>query len=135
MHRLVLLLRRALDALWRGPFVSAVAVGTIFVAVLLIGSFAAVFTGAERLLSAWSRDVPISVYLAAGADLEQARAELEELAAWADDTRRELDERLAALPLLQQGNAFIAIGAMHLLGKEGLVELFRTAGYTVTPVE
>jgi len=73
MHRLVHLIRRAVDALRRRPFVTAVAVGTIFVAVLLTGVFAAAFTGAQRLLSAWARDVPISVYLASGADLEQAR--------------------------------------------------------------
>ncbi|HVP68967.1 MAG TPA: permease-like cell division protein FtsX [Anaeromyxobacteraceae bacterium] len=80
MHRLVLLFRRAVDALRRGPFVSAVAIGTIFVAVLLTGGFAAAFTGAEGLLSAWARDVPISVYLAADADLERARAEAVRLA-------------------------------------------------------
>jgi uncharacterized protein YbaP (TraB family) len=38
-----------------------------------------------------------------------------------------------ALPILAQGNAFIAVGALHLTGAEGLVELLRKAGYTVTP--
>lgn len=38
-----------------------------------------------------------------------------------------------AEPLLAAGNAFIAVGALHLPGAEGLVELFRKAGYTVTP--
>ena len=32
------------------------------------------------------------------------------------------------------GNAFIAVGALHLPGREGLIELFREAGYTVTAV-
>jgi uncharacterized protein YbaP (TraB family) len=27
------------------------------------------------------------------------------------------------------------VGARHLPGKEGLVELYRAAGYTVTPIE
>ena len=49
--------------------------------------------------------------------------------------KRNYGMRDAALPLLQQGDAFIAVGGMHLLGREGLVELFRAAGYTVTPVE
>ncbi|HTP51086.1 MAG TPA: ABC transporter permease [Anaeromyxobacteraceae bacterium] len=80
MHRLVLLLRRAVDALRRGPFVTAVAVATIFVAVLLTGIFAAALGGAERLLSAWAGEVPVSVYLAPGADLEAARAAAERLA-------------------------------------------------------
>lgn len=40
-----------------------------------------------------------------------------------------------AEPLLARGNAFIAVGALHLPGPEGLVELFRKAGYEVTAVE
>ena len=49
--------------------------------------------------------------------------------------KRNVTMRNAALPLLQEGNAFIAVGALHLPGKGGLVELFRAAGYTVTPVD
>ena len=49
--------------------------------------------------------------------------------------KRNYGMRDASLPLLEQGGAFIAVGALHLLGKEGLVELFRAAGYTVTPIE
>lgn len=49
--------------------------------------------------------------------------------------KRNYGMREAALPLLRQGGAFIAVGGMHLVGKEGLVELFRGAGYTVTPAE
>jgi uncharacterized protein YbaP (TraB family) len=37
-----------------------------------------------------------------------------------------------AAPLLKDGNAFIAVGAMHLIGEQGLVELFRKQGYAVT---
>lgn len=37
-----------------------------------------------------------------------------------------------AAPLLKTGNAFIAVGALHLIGEQGLVELFRKEGYTVT---
>jgi uncharacterized protein YbaP (TraB family) len=40
-------------------------------------------------------------------------------------------ERVA--PILGQGGALIAVGALHLPGKEGLVELLRSQGYTVTP--
>lgn len=80
MHRIVLFTRRAVDALGRAPFVSAVAIGTIFVAVLVTGAFACLLSGAERVLSAWAREVPISVYLVPGADLDVARAEAERLA-------------------------------------------------------
>ncbi len=34
--------------------------------------------------------------------------------------------------ILGEGNAFIAVGALHLPGDKGLVELFRQAGYVVT---
>lgn len=40
-----------------------------------------------------------------------------------------------AEPLLTQGGVFIAVGALHLPSKNGLVALLRQAGYTVTAVE
>ncbi len=40
-----------------------------------------------------------------------------------------------ALPYLQQGGAFIAVGAAHLPGADGLLSLFEKAGYTVEAVE
>ena len=39
-----------------------------------------------------------------------------------------------AKPILAKGNAFMAVGALHLPGPDGLVEDFRKAGYTVTAV-
>ncbi|MFN0193931.1 MAG: TraB/GumN family protein [Aestuariivirga sp.] len=36
---------------------------------------------------------------------------------------------------IDAGNAFIAVGALHLPGKEGVVELLRQAGYKVTKAE
>ena len=74
MHRVVLTLRRAADALLRAPYVTAVAVGTIYVAALLTGAFAATVGAGGRLLAGWAGEVPVSVYLAQGADLEAARA-------------------------------------------------------------
>jgi len=61
------------DALRRAPLVTAVAVATVFVAVLVTGLFAALLGGGERLVAAWAGDVPVSVYLVPGADLEAAR--------------------------------------------------------------
>jgi uncharacterized protein len=37
-----------------------------------------------------------------------------------------------AAPLLASGGAFIAVGALHLSGRDGLVQRFRADGYTVT---
>jgi cell division transport system permease protein len=66
--------RRAFDALRRGPFVTLVATGTIFVAILATGFFAAALFAAERLLSAWGGEVQISVYIEPGADLGAVHA-------------------------------------------------------------
>ena len=38
-----------------------------------------------------------------------------------------------AIPFLDAGGAFIAVGALHLPGERGLVEMLRAAGYTVSP--
>jgi cell division transport system permease protein len=66
--------RRALEAMARGPDVALTGTATIFVAILVIGVFAAALTGGERLLAAWAGEVRLSIYLAPGADLERARA-------------------------------------------------------------
>jgi uncharacterized protein YbaP (TraB family) len=40
-----------------------------------------------------------------------------------------------AEPILAAGNVFMAVGALHLIGDEGVVELLRKKGYTATPVD
>lgn len=47
------------------------------------------------------------------------------------DRNHRMAER--SLPILAEGGAFIAVGALHLVGEDGLVTLIRKAGYTVTP--
>jgi uncharacterized protein len=49
-------------------------------------------------------------------------------------TRRNKRMEEAAIPLLRQGRSFIAVGALHLVGRDGLVQLLRDAGWTVTAV-
>lgn len=36
-----------------------------------------------------------------------------------------------SLPLVEKGQTFIAVGALHLTGQKGLVQLYRDAGYSV----
>lgn len=72
--------RRALDAMWRGPYVAIVGTATIFVAIFSIGLFAATLGGAQRLLEAWAGEVRIAVYLRPGADLVLAREEAQRIA-------------------------------------------------------
>jgi cell division transport system permease protein len=80
LWRALYFLRRAVDAMARGPRVALVATGTIFVAMLVTGLFAAALQGAERLVAAWAGEVPISVYLQPDADLEQARRAAQQVA-------------------------------------------------------
>jgi uncharacterized protein YbaP (TraB family) len=40
-----------------------------------------------------------------------------------------------ALPLINDGGAFIAVGAMHQIGPHGLVALLREKGFTLTAIE
>ncbi|PLX38398.1 MAG: hypothetical protein C0606_09350 [Hyphomicrobiales bacterium] len=49
--------------------------------------------------------------------------------------RRNVRMHERALPQVKKGGIFIAVGALHLPGKEGLVAMFRRDGYTVTLVE
>ena len=39
------------------------------------------------------------------------------------------------MPLLDQGNALIAVGALHLPGEEGILAILEDRGYQVSPVE
>ncbi|MBS3647934.1 TraB/GumN family protein [Pseudaminobacter sp. 19-2017] len=68
--------------------------------------------------------------LPAGADDEAGYAAFEE--AMLTARNKTMVER--ARPILDEGNAFIAVGALHLPGSDGIVSLLRKDGYTVSPV-
>jgi uncharacterized protein YbaP (TraB family) len=50
-------------------------------------------------------------------------------------SQRNLRLRDRLLPLLAKGSVFIAVGAAHLPGEDGLLHLIETAGYKVEPIE
>jgi uncharacterized protein YbaP (TraB family) len=63
----------------------------------------------------------------------------EDKAAYADFEQRIIIDRNhtmaeRAAPILANGNVFIAVGSLHLPGAEGVVELLRKQGFTVTAV-
>ena len=78
--------------------------------------------------------------------------DLQALAAISDQAMQQGDERVSQLfeseviinrnrrmlermqPRLQEGNAFIAVGALHLTGEQGLLNLLRNKGLRVSPV-
>jgi uncharacterized protein YbaP (TraB family) len=54
-------------------------------------------------------------------------------AAFLHDRNLRMRDRL--LPILDHGGAFIGVGALHLPGDDGLIELLRASGYAVTRIE
>lgn len=69
----------------------------------------------------------IDIAMAPGIGTEADRKVSMDIAGLLTGSRdRLLAER--ALPLLAQGNAVIAVGALHLIGEGGLVQRFRDAG-------
>lgn len=49
-------------------------------------------------------------------------------------TRRNATMMQRALPILGGGEAFLAVGALHLPGEQGMIELIRRAGFSVTRI-
>ncbi len=76
--------------------------------------------------------VPMTKHFSRKIDDEPGVDELFENFSKALVIKRNLLMRDRSLRLLEEGNALIAVGALHLPGKQGLVELFRESGYTVT---
>lgn len=83
----------------------------------------------------------VQIYL--DGDLSLARALWEERLRWLDpEAARALDDRLVhdrnrilinrALPLMQRGSTFVAVGAAHMGGERGMLRLLENRGYKVT---
>jgi uncharacterized protein YbaP (TraB family) len=73
--------------------------------------------------------MPLLKQVAPDGSDDEGYAEFEELIV----TKRNHLMAERAAPILTQGNVFIAVGALHLPGEEGLIELLRKQGYTVSP--
>jgi uncharacterized protein YbaP (TraB family) len=64
---------------------------------------------------------------------EETEVSMGDMKVWLDDRNVKWIPQL--LPLLNEGNAFIAVGALHLPGEKGLLELLKAEGYTLSPVK
>lgn len=73
----------------------------------------------------------VSAHVAPGSEMNEADVVAFEEAVV---TRRNHTMAERAAPLFNAGGAFVAVGALHLPGEEGLVALLRDAGYAVEPV-
>lgn len=88
----------------------------------------------DALLDAWlARD------LARIAELAQRHPALPDPGdndALMDRLLRQRNERMVRRmqPMLAEGDAFIAVGAMHLIGEKGLVRLLQRRGYSLRPL-
>ncbi len=66
-------------------------------------------------------------------DLEKSRAASASFKKFLLD-KRNIKMHKRSSPMVKQGGAFIAVGALHLVGEKGLVELYRKSGYKVEKI-
>lgn len=91
----------------------------------------------ETLISLYDQGL-ITAYVPLTLRLEPVDADSEQMMIFVEQDltiKRNRTMMRRAEHLLAKGNAFIAVGALHLPGKEGLVELIRGAGYKVVPIQ
>jgi hypothetical protein len=95
------------------------------------GREAAAFEALHQAYLARDLDYLVTLSTQAFAKLPPALAETFEAAILTERNRR-MAERAA--PQLAAGGAFVAVGALHLAGEDGLVARFRARGYRLTPL-
>lgn len=88
----------------------------------------------EEITNAWLQRDTNKLLALSKKNMESLPQQLQErfMDALLRERNRRMVERVA--PLLKEGEAFVAVGVLHLVGDEGLVALLRKQGMTVTPV-
>jgi uncharacterized protein YbaP (TraB family) len=88
----------------------------------------------EQLITAYVRRDLKALESISNAAMQQGDARVAEMfnAEVVDRRNYRMLERMQ--PRLREGNAFIAVGALHLPGDKGLLKLLRDKGYRVSPV-
>lgn len=69
-----------------------------------------------------------------GEFLERTPANLRDFYVYELITKRNRRMFIRMQPILTYGNVFFAVGALHLPGETGLIQLLRHAGYQLTPI-
>lgn len=82
----------------------------------------------EKLISAYAQGDLVGMLVLS----EMAQSGMGDMGAWLDDRNEKWIPQL--LPLLDKGNAFIAVGALHLPGERGLLSLLEAEGYQLRPL-
>ena len=88
----------------------------------------------EQLIEAYATDDLSAI--AAFARTYQDRADLAAFNRFMFQLNDERNQRMAQRlePILKEGNVFVAVGALHLAGPRGVIQLLRNRGYGVEPV-
>ncbi len=88
----------------------------------------------EQLITTYAADDLDRIAAIAKLNHEQAQIESARnfMVRLNDDRNRRMVQRI--IPYLEQGNSFIAVGALHLAGPQGILSLMRQSGYKVDPV-
>jgi uncharacterized protein YbaP (TraB family) len=88
----------------------------------------------EQLIQAYAADDLKGIVAIAQRSYDQSRlASAQRFMTRLNDTRNQrMVERI--IPYLKQGNSFIAVGALHLAGPQGILSLLDQRGYRIEPV-
>jgi uncharacterized protein YbaP (TraB family) len=88
----------------------------------------------EQLIEAYAANDLNRIATIAQLDHGQARMESARnfMVRLNDDRNRRMVQRI--IPYLEKGNSFIAVGALHLAGPQGILSLIRQNGYSAEPV-
>jgi uncharacterized protein YbaP (TraB family) len=83
----------------------------------------------QKMLMAYKKqDLPLLNYI-----IQQSRTKGSNMDAFLDERNKKWIERMEER--MEQQPVFFAVGAGHLLGENGLIQLLRTNGYTIEPVK
>lgn len=100
---LAYLVGRGLRGMWQSPLVQLIAVSTMAVCMVLLGTALLMFQNARGVADDWGVDVPVTVYLVDDVDEDQTEQLAQRIAALEEVARVEVVGPQLALQRLEQG--------------------------------